>query len=140
MKLYSELGSLTGSGFTDGFDSVIGSNFAAKEHFLPAILRLVVGSSRWYDQLRCTMYMNIAIVGNLSSNVQIPHNCNTGQVRDLVFLLFLGILCEILLTAGTMAEPIVVAGDSSAAEHSALPEHIVATVEPSTSDYTVATM
>ena len=55
--------------------------------------------------------MNTASVGNLSGNVQIPHNCNIGQVRDLVLLLLL----RIILAIGTVVEPTVAVGDSVAA-------------------------
>ena len=79
------------------------------------------------------MYMNTAIVGNLSGNVQITHNCNIGQVRDLFLLLFLGIL----LDDGTVAEKNYVARASATTKHSVLLGHIVALAEPSTFGYTV---
>ena len=84
--------------------------------------------------------MKIASVGNLSGNVQIPHNCNTGHVCNLLLLLFLKILCGILLAVGTASEPISVAGDLTTTEPSVLPEHIVVAAEPSTSNYTTDAM
>ena len=53
------------------------SDSTTEERFLPAILQLLVDSSRQCDQLWCNIYMNTIIVGNPSSNVRIPHNCNT---------------------------------------------------------------
>ena len=84
--------------------------------------------------------MSIASVGSLSNIVQIPHNCNTGLIRDLFLLLVQSLLLflGILLTVGTMAEPIVVVGDSTATECSVLPEHTMVVVEPSTSNNIVA--
>ena len=77
MEFDSEPDSETDSGSVADFDSASDSDSATDEYFMPVILRLVVGSSRRYDQLQCSMYMNIAIVGNISGNVRIPHNCNT---------------------------------------------------------------
>ena len=59
--------------------------------------------------------MNIASAGSLSDSSQLPHNYNTGLIRDLVrnLLLFFGILP----VADTAAEPSIVVGDSAAAEH-----------------------
>ena len=123
----SNPGSTTNSCSVADFDSTTSSDSATEEHFLPSILRLVVGSYRWYDQLWCSMYMNTAIVGNLFGNFQIPHNCNTRQVRDLILILFQ----SLLLTVGTAAEPYTMAGDLDANERSALLENTVVVAEPS---------
>ena len=64
------------------------------------------------------MYTSTTSVGSLSGNAQIPHNCNTGQMRDLV------LLREIVLAIDTMAKPPVVVGDLTVAKDSALLEHI----------------
>ena len=90
--------------------------------------------------------MSTTSVESPSGSVQITHNYNTRLIHDVILLLFqslllfLRILREILPVADTTADPFAAAGDSTAAEHSALLEHIVAVVEPSTSDYTVAVM
>ena len=69
--------STTGYDFVVDFGSATNSDSAAEERFRTTILQLAVGIFRKYDQLWCSMYMNTAIVGSLSGNVQIPHNCNT---------------------------------------------------------------
>ena len=51
MEFDFEPDSETDSGSVADFDSASDSDSATDEYFMPAILRLVVGSSRWYDQL-----------------------------------------------------------------------------------------
>ena len=87
------------------------------------------------------MYRNTAIVGNLSGNVLVHHNCNTRQVCDLILLrdqsllLILGLLHEILLIVGTVCDPITAVGHSDVVGHSLLNRRTLATRESSTSDY-----
>ena len=89
------------------------------------------------------MYMNTVGVGNLSGNVQIPHNCNTGQIHDCILLLFQilllfrGILHEILLAADIVVEPSVAAGYSASTKCSAHLEHTVAIFGASPFDCTM---
>ena len=88
------------------------------------------------------MYTKTTIVVNPSGNSLVHHNCNTVQVRDLILLLnqiillVLRILHEIVLVAGTVAEPIAAAMDLVVVEHNVRPKHTAA--EPSTSGYTEA--
>ena len=74
MEIDYEPGSVTDSGFVADFDSAIDFGSAVEERSQPTILRLVVGSSRQYGKWKYSMYMNTASVGNISGNVQIPHN------------------------------------------------------------------
>ena len=69
VELDFEPSSATDSGFVADFDSTIGSDSTTEEHFMHAILRLVVDSSFQYDKLQYIIYMNTTIVGNLSGNV-----------------------------------------------------------------------
>ena len=78
MEFDSRPDSATGYGFVVDFDSATDSDSITTERFPPSILQSIMDSSQPCDQLRYNMYMNTVIVGNLSGNVQIPHNCNTG--------------------------------------------------------------
>ena len=70
MEFDSEPDSENDSGSVADFDSASDSDSATDEYFMPAILRLVVGSSRRYDQLQYSMYMNTTSVENIFGNVQ----------------------------------------------------------------------
>ena len=63
VEFYSDPGSATNSSFVADSDSATGSDSKTEERSRPAILRLVVGSYRQYDQLQCSMYMNTAKCG-----------------------------------------------------------------------------
>ena len=65
----SEPGSAIDSGFLADFDSAAGSISATSEHFQPSILLLAVEISQQYDQVKFSMYMNTASVGNIYGNV-----------------------------------------------------------------------
>ena len=106
-----------GSGFVVDYESILDFVSAIGEDSRPSIFLLAMGSFRQYDQSLCNMYMSTTNVDCPSGSVQIPHNYNTGLIRDLILLLFLEILREILPVADTMTRPSIVARDLDTSKH-----------------------